>query len=281
VSRPFHAGERALLVDGRGRRFLVRLQEGGAFHFHGGTVPLDLVIGSEEGTVVHTNTGARLLCLRPRMADFVLKMPRGAQVVYPKDAGAILVYADIAPGTRVLEAGTGSGALTVALARATGPDGAVVSYEARADFHDRAQGNLEMFFGTLPAWVDLRLGDVRDVAAMGAPFDRVVLDLPEPWAVLPEVAAALLPGGILCTYLPTTNQVQQAVLALQEGAFGEVETFEVLLRRWHVTERSVRPDHRMVAHTGFLTIARKVPVEELDPAQRRARGGEQPASPSS
>jgi len=264
VSLPFHPGERALLVDSRGRRFLVRLQEGGAFHFHGGTVPLDLVIGSEEGTVVHTNTGARLLCLRPRMADFVLKMPRGAQVVYPKDAGAILVYADVAPGTRILEAGTGSGALTVALTRATGPDGAVVSYEARADFHERAQGNLEMFFGKLPNWLELRFGDVRDVATTGETFDRAILDLPEPWAVLPEVSAALLPGGILCTYLPTTNQVQQSVLALQEGSFGEVETFEVLLRSWHVTERSVRPDHRMVAHTGFMTIARKVPVENSD-----------------
>jgi tRNA (adenine57-N1/adenine58-N1)-methyltransferase len=261
VSLPFQAGERALIIDSRGRRFLVRLQDGGTFHFHGGAVPHGLILGSEEGTVVHSNTGARLLCFRPRMADFVLKMPRGAQVVYPKDVGAILVYADVAPGTTVLEAGTGSGALTVALTRATGPEGRVVSYDARADFHERAEGNLEMFFGKLPNWLELRLGDVRDVAATGETFDRVVLDLPEPWAVLPEVSGALSSGGIICTYLPTTNQVQQAVLALKEGAFTEVETFEVILRSWHVTERSVRPDHRMVGHTGFVTVGRKVPAE--------------------
>jgi len=261
VSRPFQQGERALLVDGRGRRFLVRLQAGGSFHFHGGTLPHDLVIGSDEGTVVHTNTGARLLSLRPRMADFVLKMPRGAQVVYPKDVGAILVYADIAPGTRVLEAGTGSGALTVALARAVGREGCVVTYEVRSDFHERAVSNVEMFFGTVPPWLDARLGDVRDVARTGERFDRVVLDLPEPWSVLADLDDVLSNGGILCSYLPTTNQVQQAVLALEAAAFGEVETFEVMLRPWHVTQRSVRPDHRMVAHTGFLTIARKVPAE--------------------
>lgn len=261
MSRPFQAGERALLVDDRGRRFLVRLQPGGSFHFHGGTVPHDLVIGSEEGTTVHTNTGSSLLSLRPRMADFVLKMPRGAQVVYPKDVGAILVHADVAPGARVLEAGTGSGALTVALVRAVGHEGCVVSYEVREDFHERARANVEMFFGTVPRWLDVRLGDVRDVAETGERFDRVILDLPEPWSVLREVSAALSRGGILCTYLPTTNQVQHAVLAAEAGGFGEVETFEVMLRTWHVTERSVRPDHRMVAHTGFLTVARKVPAE--------------------
>jgi tRNA (adenine57-N1/adenine58-N1)-methyltransferase catalytic subunit len=261
VSRPFQAGERALLVDSRGRRFLLKLQPGAWFHFHGGTLSHDLVIGSDEGTAVHTNTGARLLALRPRMADFVLKMPRGAQVVYPKDVGAILVYADVAPGARVLEAGTGSGALTVALARAVGNEGCVVTYEVREDFHERAVANLEMFFGTVPPWVEPRLGDVRDVASTGERFDRAVLDLPEPWSVLEEVSGVLSAGGILCTYLPTTNQVQQSVLSIEAAGYGEVETFEVIFRTWHVTERSVRPDHRMVAHTGFVTVARKVPAE--------------------
>jgi tRNA (adenine57-N1/adenine58-N1)-methyltransferase len=257
VSVPFEAGERVLLVDGRGRRFLVRLQPGGTFHFHGGAVPHDLILGSDEGTEVHSTTGAGLLCLRPRLTDFVLKMPRGAQVIYPKDIGAVIVYADIGPGSTVLEAGTGSGALTIALCRATGPEGRVVSFDSRADFHERAAENIEAFFGKMPHWVDLRLGDVREVAGGGEVFDRVVLDLPEPWSVLSEVAGALRTGGILCTFLPTTNQVQEAVLAIQSGGFSQVETFEVLVRTWHVTARSVRPDHRMVAHTGFLTIGRK------------------------
>ena len=256
MTAPFESGDRALLVDERGRRFLIKLHRGATFHFHGGAVPHDLILDSLEGTVVHSTTGASLLCLRPRMADFVLKMPRGAQVVYPKDVGAILVYADLGPGARVLEAGTGSGSLTMALCRAAGPEGRVVSYESRPDFFRRAAANLEMFFGKLPDWLDLRLGDVREVVSAGDGFDRVVLDLPEPWAVLPEVDAVLQPGGILCTYLPTTNQVQQAVLGLREAGFTQVETFEVLIRPWHVTERSVRPDHRMVGHTGFITIGR-------------------------
>jgi tRNA (adenine57-N1/adenine58-N1)-methyltransferase len=242
MSVPFEVGERVLLIDNRGRRFLVRLQAGGTFHFHGGAVPHDLILGSEEGTLVHSTTGAGLVCLRPTLADFVLKMPRGAQVVYPKDMGAIVVEADIAPGSSVLEAGTGSGALTIALSRATGPDGRVVSYEAREDFHEKAGANLEAFFGKIPPWVDLRLGDVREVAAGGESFDRAVLDVPEPWALLPEVGGALRTGGILCTSLPTTNQIQLCV---------------VLRRSWHVTARSVRPDHRMVAHTGFITVGRK------------------------
>jgi tRNA (adenine57-N1/adenine58-N1)-methyltransferase len=257
MSAPFEPGERILLVDGRGRRFLVRLRQGGTFHFHGGAVPHDLILGSEEGTQVHSTTGAALACLRPRMADFVVKMPRGAQVVYPKDVGAILVFADIAPGTRVLEAGTGSGSLTVALCRATGPDGGVVSYEIRPDFHGVATENVEAFFGKVPAWLELRAGDVREVAGTGESFDRAVLDLPEPWSVLDAVSAVLRAGAILCAYLPTTHQTEQAVLAMGDAGYAEVETFEVLVRPWHVTERSVRPDHRMVAHTGFITIGRK------------------------
>lgn len=253
---PFEPGERALLVDERGRRYLIRLEAGLMFHFHGGGVRHDQILGSEEGTVVHSTSGAALTCYRPRLADFVLKMPRGAQVVYPKDLGIILMYADIFPGARVLEAGTGSGALTMALARAAGPDGRVVSYELRDEFRDKALRNVEAFFGKVPDWVELRSGDVRDVARSNERFHRIVLDLPEPWAVLPDAAPALLPGAVLCSYLPTTGQIQALTLALGEVGFEEAETFEVLLRSWHVTERSVRPDHRMVAHTGFITLAR-------------------------
>jgi tRNA (adenine57-N1/adenine58-N1)-methyltransferase len=245
-----------MLLDSRGRRYLIRLVAGGEFHYHAGVVPHDLVIGSEEGSTIHSTQGAGLVALRPRLADFVLKMPRGAQVIYPKDLGAILMWADVAPGTRVLEAGTGSGALTMALARATGPEGAVVSYELRDDFHATARENLETFFGKVPPWVDLRRGDVREVAATGESFDRLVLDLPEPAAVLATAGETLHAGGILCSYLPTTNQVQELVGALHQHRYGQVETFEVLHRSWHVAPRSVRPDHRMVGHTGFLTIAR-------------------------
>jgi tRNA (adenine57-N1/adenine58-N1)-methyltransferase len=255
---PLRAGERVILIDARRRRYLVRLEAGSTFHFHGGALPHDLVIGSQEGTTVHTATGNALVCFRPRLADFILKMSRGAQVVYPKDIGPILLYADLFPGARVLEAGTGSGALTLAAARAVGPEGLVVSYELREEFHRLARQNAEDFFGKVPAWLDLRLGDVRDVAATGETFHRLLLDVPEPWNLLEGSGDALLPGGIVCGYLPTTGQVQSLVAALQGGGFAEVETFEVLLRTWHVEPRSVRPDHRMVAHTGFLTVARKM-----------------------
>lgn len=257
MAGPLETGERILLVDRRGRRFLVRLETGATFHFHGGAVPHDLIIGSPEGTMVYSETGKPVRCYRPRLADFVLKMSRGAQVIYPKDLGAILVASDVFPGARVLEAGTGSGALTLALARVIGTEGLLVSYEVRPDFHERAQQNLEEFLGKVPPWVQLRLGDVRAVGETGESFDRVVLDLPEPEAALGRVAPVLDPGGVLCGYLPTTGQVQSFVLALRASGFSEVETFEVLLRTWHVEERSVRPDHRMVAHTGFVVHGRK------------------------
>ena len=257
MSGPFRPGERALLMDSRGRRFLIRLNPGDTFHFHGGSVPHDRILGQPEGVEVRATGGGRLACLRPTLADFVLKMPRGAQVVYPKDIGAILVHADVFPGARVLEAGTGSAAVTLALARAVGPDGCVVSYEVREDHHRMAVANVETFLGAMPASLDLRLGDVREVEGHAERFDRVVFDLPEPWTVLPAAAAALEPGGILCSYLPTTNQTRDAVLAMERMGFTQVDTFEVLVRHWHVTERSVRPDHRMVAHTGFITTGRR------------------------
>jgi tRNA (adenine57-N1/adenine58-N1)-methyltransferase len=255
---PLHAGERIVLLDARGRRYLVRLEAGASFHYHGGAVPHDLVIGSVEGTTVHSTAGAALRCFRPRLADFVLKMGRGAQVIYPKDLGPILVYADVAPGARVLEAGTGSGALTLALCRAVGPEGRVVSYELREEFLEVARRNAEDFFGKVPAWLDLREGDVRQAADSGETFHRILLDLPEPWAVLSETASTLVPGGIVCGYLPTTGQVQQLVEAMEAQGFAEIETFEVILRTWHVAPRSVRPDHRMIGHTGFVTVARRV-----------------------
>jgi tRNA (adenine57-N1/adenine58-N1)-methyltransferase catalytic subunit len=258
VSAPFEAGERVLLLDSRGRRYLVRLEAGATFHYHRGALPHDLVIGAEEGITAHTTTGEPILCFRPRMSDYVLKMGRGAQIIYPKDLGPMLIYADIFPGAAVLEAGAGSGALTLALCRAVGAEGRVVSYEARPEFLERARENVETFFGKIPPWLELRLGDIRDVGGTSETFDRAILDLPEPVATLPVLVGVLLPGGILGAYLPTTGQTQSLVLALTEGPFAQVETFEVLLRTWHVSERSVRPDHRMVAHTGFITLARRL-----------------------
>jgi tRNA (adenine57-N1/adenine58-N1)-methyltransferase len=257
MSAPFEPGERALLLDQRGRRYLIKLEPGRTWHYHGGGVPLDLVIGSEEGTVVHSTAGASLACLRPRLSDFVLKMPRGPQVVYPKDLAAIVMYADVRPGAKVLEAGTGSGALTLALARATGPEGRVVSYEIRPEFHETASRNIEGFLGKVPAWVDLRLGDLSQGAETDERFDRVILDVPEPWASLDVLEPVMEAGAIVCGYLPTTGQVQAFVLGLRERGFIQVETFEVLIRSWHVTERSIRPDHRMVGHTGFVIVGRR------------------------
>lgn len=251
-------GEPALLIDEKGRKFLLRLEHGRTFQFHNGTLGHDELIGLEDGTWVMSSGGARLLLIRPRLADFILKMKRGAQVVYPKDLGPILVYADIAPGMTVLEAGTGSGALTLGLARAVGPTGRVVTVERRDDHAAHARKSLERWFGALPANVDLRNGDVVDVVAEMAP-ERIVLDLPEPWAVLERAAAHQPDGGILCAYLPTVPQVQTTVERARDlGRFTEIEVKEFLMRDWNVSGRSVRPEHSMVGHTGFLIFMRKV-----------------------
>jgi tRNA (adenine57-N1/adenine58-N1)-methyltransferase len=258
VSAPFEAGERVLLIDQRDRTYLVSLEAGAVYHTHAGTLAHDDLIGRPEGTRVGTSRGMVLVGFRPRFADFVLKMPRGAQVVYPKDLGAFVVDADVFPGARVLEAGTGSGALTIALCRAVGAEGRVVSYELRPEHRERALANVEGFFGKIPDRLELREGDVADAAAGAERFDRVVLDVPEPWVPLGPLRPALEPGAVLCAYLPTTVQVQQLVLALERAGYLHVDTIETLQRGWHVTDRSVRPDHRMVAHTGFLSIARRM-----------------------
>lgn len=254
---PFASGERILLIDQRNRHYLVKLHAGGTYHTHSGTLAHDDILGRDEGIRLETSNGMVLTAFRPRFADYALKMKRGAQVVYPKDLGPILTYADVFPGARVLEAGTGSGALTIALLRAVGEPGRVVSYEIRDEHREQAVANLEDFFGALPDTLDLRAGDLREIAGSNERFDRCVLDLPEPWATLESLRDVLEPGGIVCAYLPTTIQVQQLVLAFEPAGFLHIETFEVLRRGWHVTDRSVRPDHRMVGHTGFLTVGRR------------------------
>lgn len=254
----FHEGDPALLIDSKGRHFLLKLESGRNFQFHNGTVPHDVLIGADDGTWVTSSGNARLLLLRPRLADFILKMKRGAQVVYPKDLGPILVYADIGPGMTVLEAGTGSGALTMALARAVGPNGKVVTVEKRDDHASHARKALERWFGDMPSNLEMRVGDVADHVADVTP-ERIVLDLPEPWHTVEAAAASQPHGGLLCSYLPTVPQVQTLVeKARDSGVFAEIEVKEFLMRDWNVKGRSVRPDHTMVGHTGFLIFMRKV-----------------------
>jgi tRNA (adenine57-N1/adenine58-N1)-methyltransferase catalytic subunit len=257
VSAAFEPGEQVLLVDQRDRTYLVRLQAGGTYHTHSGTLTHDALIGHPEGTRAETSGGMVVTAFRPRFADYALKMKRGAQVIYPKDLGPILTYADVYPGARVLEAGTGSGSLTIALCRAVGEAGSVVSYEARQEHQTQAIANIEAFFGKLPDMLEVRIGQVEDVDRTGERYDRCVLDLAAPWEPLPSIAAVLEPGGVFCAYMPTTIQLQQLVLALPTQGFLHIESFEVMRRSWHVTERSVRPDHRMIGHTGFLTVARR------------------------
>jgi tRNA (adenine57-N1/adenine58-N1)-methyltransferase len=254
VARPFAAGDRVLLVDNKRRRHLVTLAEGGQFHTHAGYLDHDALIGSPEGCTVRTTRGARLVAVRPTLAEYVLEMPRGAQVIYPKDLGPILVLADVFPGAKVLESGVGSGALTMALLRAIGPGGQLTGYEIRDDFAQRAQANVTGFLGPeVPLSVEVR--DVYE-GIDATDLDRVLLDLPEPWRVVEHAQRALHPGGILLAYLPTIGQVARLREELDASPFGMVETLEVLQRTWHIEGQSVRPDHRMVAHTGFLTHAR-------------------------
>lgn len=246
-------GERVMLIDAKDRHYLITLREGAEFHTHAGIVQHNDIIGALEGSLIRGSTERSFLALRPTLSDVVLKMPRGAQVIYPKDLGAILMQADVGPGMRVLEAGIGSGALSMTLLRA----GAVITgYEIREDFAVQAMKNVHDMLGD-----DVSYGvQIRDVT-MGideTDLDRIILDMPEPWEVVKHAEGALRPGGILLSYLPTINQTQLLRETLRQHSFGLEETVEILRRTWHVDGRSVRPDHRMVAHTGFLTSARRV-----------------------
>lgn len=260
-------GERVMLIDAKDRRYLITLRVDAAFHTHAGIVQHNDVIGADEGSLIRSNTDRNFLVLRPTLADVVLKMPRGAQVIYPKDLGAILLQADVAPGLKVLEAGVGSGALSMTLLRA----GAIITaYEIREDFAQHARQNVRDLLGPDVAY-EVHIRDVT-LGIDGDDFDRVLLDMPEPWAVVEHAAHALRPGGILLAYLPTINQTQLLREALNRYSFGLAETEEILRRTWHIDGRSVRPDHRMVAHTGFLTSARRLvrraPTEvDASPAQ--------------
>ena len=253
---PFRDGGLALLIDRKGRRYLLHLREEGAFHTHMGFLEHRAIIGREPGEWFQTNSGHRFLALKPTLSDYILEMKRATQVIYPKDVGAILMLGDIFPGARVVEGGFGSGALTMALLRTVGPEGSVTSYEIRPG---QAEKSMRRIGPLMPdgAAFNVREADIYEGIEEGE-VDRLVLDLPEPWRVVSAAAESLAPGGIFLSFLPTTLQVHRLTTTLQNhGSFQLIETVELMLRSWHVSEKSMRPDHRMVAHTGFITTARK------------------------
>ncbi|KAD3632809.1 tRNA (adenine-N1)-methyltransferase [Arthrobacter yangruifuii] len=259
---PLRPGERVQLTDEKGRRNTITLTEGGAFHTHRGYLQHDSVIGLPEGSVVSNTAGHQYQILRPLLSDFVLSMPRGAAVVYPKDAAQIVTMADIYPGARVVEAGVGSGALSISLLRAVGDSGSLHSYERREEFAQIARGNVETFFGgPHPAW-DITLGDFQDEVVKNqepGSVDRVVLDMLAPWECTDAVATVLAPGGVWISYVATVTQLSRTAEAIRaDGRFTEPDGWESLVRGWHLEGLAVRPDHRMVAHTGFLLTARRL-----------------------
>jgi len=281
---PFAAGDQVQLTDPKGRMHQIVLAPGGTFHTHRGSLRHDDLIGAPEGSVVTAAGGTAYVALRPLLADFTLAMKRGATIVYPKDAAQIVAYADVFPGARVLEAGAGSGALSCWLLRALGPDGELVSFEARADFAEIARANVARFYGGVPPQWRLLHGELS-AAGAGEPgsFDRVILDMLAPWDCVPDAALALIPGGLVCCYVATTTQLSRVVEELRgHGGFFEPAAWESLLRGWHVDGLAVRPDHRMIGHTGFLVTARRLAGGVTAPPRRRrpAKGAHPEAEPA-
>lgn len=287
---PFAPGDQVQLTDPKGRRHRVILEAGRSFHTHRGSLAHDDLIGSPEGSVLVSTGGTTYVALRPLLSDYTLSMSRGAAVVYPKDAAQIVGLADIFTGARVMEAGAGSGALSCWLLRAVGESGVLVSYERRPDFAEIARKNVERYFGGQhPAW-RLIVGDLPADCAQpsllpepgeagirpepgepGAGFDRVVLDMLAPWEHVATAARSLIAGGLVCCYLATTTQLSRTVEALRgQGNFDEPAAWESLLRGWHVDGLAVRPEHRMIGHTGFLVTARRL-ADGVTPPPRRRR----------
>lgn len=250
------SGDSILLIDRKEREYLRTLRAGARIHIRNGLIDADSLIGGPDGREVENSKGEPFLILRPTYATLIPNLPRRAQVIYPKDVGTILMCGDIAPGVRVLEAGTGPGALTMALLRAVGPTGQVISYEIRPEFAEMARTNVQQFFGDAPHWT-VKIADVFE-GIEERDLDRMVLDLAEPWRLLSIAHAALRPGAVLVVYLPTVLQVKQLVDAARVSGFGAVQVTETMLRPWHVRGLSIRPEHRMVAHTGFVIICRRL-----------------------
>ena len=274
-SGPFSYGDRVQLTDAKRRHYTVILKEGGQFHSHKGIINHDDIVGMDEGSVIESTLGSSFLLFRHLMVDHVLSMPRGAAVIYPKDAAQILDEGDIFMGARVLEAGAGSGALSMSLLRAVGPEGHVYSYEIRDDHLEYAVDNVEEYFGARPEWWSPRLGDLGDVTAedLGGPVDRIILDMLEPWENLETVRDLLIPGGVFMTYVATVPQLMKVMEGIRElQCFTEPKAWESLVREWKVEGLATRPEHRMNAHTAFLIWTRRLADGVTPPRpQRRAR----------
>jgi tRNA (adenine57-N1/adenine58-N1)-methyltransferase len=274
----FTVGDRIQLTDNKGRQYSFTIQLGKEFHTHQGFIKHDELIGKPEGSVIGINstTGVeqKFMAFKPLLTDYVLTMPRSATIVYPKDAALIVGFADIFPGARVLEAGVGSGALTLSLLRAVGEKGSVHSVERREEFAANAKSNVEHYFKGLPKNWKLNISDLQDLE-ISEQYDRVILDMLAPWECIDQAAKVLVPGGVYMAYVATTTQLSNVAQALKaDGRFTEPESFESLVRPWHHEGLAVRPEHRMIAHTGFLIFARRIaPGTELLPRRRRPSKG--------
>lgn len=275
---PFTVGERVQLTDAKGRHYTMSLTPGAEFHTHRGSIAHDALIGLQQGSVVKSSNGAPFLVLRPLLVDYIMSMPRGPQVIYPKDAAQIVHEGDIFPGARVLEAGAGSGALTCSLLRAVGPEGRVISYEQRADHAEHARRNVSVFYGQLPNNWELIVGDVADSDRPDGSFDRAVLDMLAPWEVVDAVSRLLIPGGVLMIYVATVTQLSRIVEALRaQQCWTEPRCWETLQRGWNVVGLAVRPQHSMRGHTAFLIFTRRLAPGVIAPAplgrKREGRDG--------
>ncbi len=272
-SGPFRVGDRVQLTGPKGRLNTVTLEAGGEFHTHRGVLSHDLVIGAPDASVVTSSNGVEYLALRPLLTDFVMSMPRGAAIIYPKDAAQILGQADIFPGATVVEAGVGSGALSLWLLRAIGASGTLTSFERREEFAEVARGNVAAFLGAVPENWSVVVGDLQDAmpaALADGSVDRIVLDMLAPWECIDECAAALTPGGVLMCYIATVTQLSRVAEAIRASElFTDPEPSETMVRTWHVEGLAVRPDHRMIGHTGFLLTARRLAPGSVLPALKR------------
>ena len=265
----FKVGDRVQLTDAKGKMHTITLQLNQEWHTHNGWLVHNEVVGLPEGSVVETTGGLKFLAFKPLLADYVLAMPRGATIVYPKDAAMILGLADIAPGVSVLEAGVGSGALSISLLRAVGSKGSVDSFEKREEFATIATKNVNQYFGENPSNWNLELGAVQDFDHVKQ-YDRVVLDMLAPWECIDMASKVLVPGGVFIAYVATTTQLSQTAEAIKASScFTEPESSETIVRGWHHEGLAVRPQHRMIAHTAFLIMARRLAPNTIAPARRR------------